>query len=86
MPKDWGFYKDRGYLSKELLNKKITFYTTLFEKFSIDTHNQTVIEVGAGHGIMTEVFINLFKNYTAIEPDKTLFNELKILQKKNIQK
>ena len=82
MPKDWGFYKERGYLSKELLNKKITFYTTLFEKFSIDTHNQTVIEVGAGYGIMTEIFINLFKNYTAIEPNKTLFNELKKLQKK----
>jgi SAM-dependent methyltransferase len=82
MPKDWSSYNELKYLSKELLNKRITLYTILFEKFNIDTHNQTVIEVGAGYGRMTEVFINLFKNYTAIEPDKTLFNELKNLQKK----
>lgn len=76
MESKWGFYKDRGYMSPELLQKKIKYYTKLFDYYNCDVSNMTSVEFGAGHGVYTEVFYNMFKNYTAIEPDEMLYNEL----------
>ena len=59
----WSNYKDKGY----------------FTKLEIITQDKTAIEIGAGHGIYTEVFVDLFKRYSAIEPDITLFDDLQLL-------
>lgn len=75
----WSNYKDKGYFTKEQLDNHKDFYKTLFTKLEINTQDKTAIEIGAGHGIYTEVFVDLFKRYSAIEPDTTLFDDLKLL-------
>lgn len=76
---NWSSYKNRKYLTEEKLKFYSNFYSQLFDSFKIDTKDQTVIEIGAGHGIFTEVFINFFKKYTAAEPNETLNESLKEL-------
>ena len=79
MSKFWDDFGDRGYMSDKLLNYNITYYRDLFEKFECDI-NKTVIEIGAGHGLSTEIFASIFKKYIAIEPNKVLFNKLSELK------
>ncbi len=75
----WSNYKNKEYLSQEILDENKSYYSTLFTKFNIETLNKTAIEIGAGHGMFTEIFINFFKRYSVIEPNNELFNELTTL-------
>ncbi len=80
MTDKWNEYENREYLSEKLLKYKISYFTNLFNKFGYDI-NKTVIEIGAGHGISSEIFASIFKNYIATEPNKLLFD--KLLELKN---
>lgn len=78
----WSNYKERKYLTDEQLDNHKSFYSKLFEKYNIDTKNQTAIEIEAGHGIHTKVFVDFFKKYSAVEPNEELFEQLKTLDSK----
>ena len=82
---NWDEYKNKGYLPKELLKKHKDFYTNLFKLNKFNTNKLTAIEFGAGHGMFSEVFGDMFKKYFATEPNKVLFNELvKVSEKYNM--
>jgi hypothetical protein len=71
----WNEYANRKYMPEKLLKYKIDFFKTLFKKFKCDT-NKTAIEIGAGHGISSEIFIAIFNKYIATEPNKIMFAKL----------
>jgi len=78
----WNVWMNKEYYNEELLKEMRNYYKLLFDKLNIDTQNKSAIEIGAGHGITTEVFIPLFKKFTATEPNKFLYDELEKLKNK----
>lgn len=79
------FLNEQNYMNKEMLETKICYYSDLFNAFNINI-NTKAIEIGAGHGINTEIFVNIFNDYIATEPNLILFNELKKLKNKKYNK
>lgn len=73
----WNIYVERPYMTTQMLDVKKHYFNTLLSKF--DYKKDSAIEIGAGQGIYTEVFIDMFQNYLATEPNKMLFNMLSIL-------
>lgn len=71
----WDNYGEKDYMSLELLNYKILYFNKLFDNFDCDK-NELVIEIGAGHGISSQVFSQIFSNYIVTEPNKYLFEKL----------
>ena len=78
----WDLWKERKYHNDEQLKIFIDYYNLLFNKLNITTQNKSAMEIGAGHGISTEIFVPLFKKFYAIEPNEIFYNELKKLKNK----
>lgn len=72
---DWSKY-ERGHLSDERSERFFDYFTKVFEMYKCDTKDKTAIEIGAGYGKFTEVFVKFFKTYNAVDPDDTLFERL----------
>lgn len=70
----WNTYGQRQYLEDKLLTTHRNYYINLLEKFDCDINS--AIEIGAGHGIFTEVFGHIFERYLATEPNEVLFDKL----------
>jgi 16S rRNA A1518/A1519 N6-dimethyltransferase RsmA/KsgA/DIM1 with predicted DNA glycosylase/AP lyase activity len=64
-------------------NNLLTIIQYIKDKYNIDLFNKRTLEIGIGTGIKTIKFAQNFKSYYAIEPDKTLYDKLKILCKNN---
>ena len=78
--KYWDRYSERNYFNKSRLDKEISYYNTLFQCFDCNTRELTAIEIGAGHGIHTKIFVNSFKKYFATEPNDSLYGLLENLK------
>ena len=74
----WNCYADRNYKNSELLKEFSEYYKKLFAFYNCG--RESAIEIGAGQGINSEIFIDLFKNYYATEPNKLLFDMLEKLK------
>jgi len=80
---DWSsYYQNRPYFDKEkeqLMSERLQHFLS---EYNIDFKTLTAIEIGAGHGIYTGIFIKTFKTVMAIEPNINLCKLLKSKYKK----
>jgi 16S rRNA A1518/A1519 N6-dimethyltransferase RsmA/KsgA/DIM1 with predicted DNA glycosylase/AP lyase activity len=77
MSDKWITYGNRMYYPTDILERQISYYRTLFESYKINM-DEVALEIGAGHGINTEIFLNIFNKYIAIEPSESLFEKLEV--------
>jgi ubiquinone/menaquinone biosynthesis C-methylase UbiE len=70
--KNWG---NRKYMNSTLIENQVNLYKSLFLLYNIKSKNMSLLEIGAGHGDYTLVFEKLFKNITAIDPEKILIEK-----------
>jgi ubiquinone/menaquinone biosynthesis C-methylase UbiE len=78
---NWSNWKKNNYYTLEKRNFLIEIYKKFFKFHKINTKKMNIIEMGAGHGIMTLIFINLFNKILAVDPEENL---IKLLNKKII--
>jgi len=64
MDTNWSNWKKNNYFDLEKTESLIDTYKKFFKFHKINTKKMNIIEMGAGHGRMTLVFINFFKKNT----------------------
>ena len=77
LSKDFKFKKQFG--QNFIFDKN--FISSIVSSFNLDK-NSSVLEIGAGAGVLTEVLANNFKKVISFEIDKTLKETLSNLQSK----
>lgn len=81
--KRWdSYFEEKKYYDEDTLKHKIEYYSDLFKHFDCKTEIKYVIEIGSGHGKNTEIFVEMFEKYFALEPNNVLLNKLIKLKKK----
>lgn len=70
------YFEIRPYYTQDDEQLKIKKLKNFFINNNIKFSNYSILEVGAGHGIFTNIFLSLFKKITSIEPNLELYKKL----------
>lgn len=85
---DWNIYAEKNYYNDEKLKKQIEDYSAFLKFKKINNFNKfDALEFGAGQGINTILFSNLFSKLLSTEPNDTLYSMLsKKIEEDDIKK
>lgn len=79
------YHKIRPYLNKEDETFFIQRFCDFFSEYKINSINKfNVLDIGSGHGKFTNIFLQIFKQLTSIEPNIELYKKLQERYDKNI--
>ena len=79
MPR-WDAWVHRPYYDSNQLARRVDWFRVLFAKSHIRTARKSAIEIGAGHGRATHIFVALFAKVIATEPNQILYGQLQGLE------